>query len=301
MESEACNYNELAECEGEECVYSCCPGPGCCGEGMFWDYELEKCQIFETCQEDLDGDGVIGVEDLMQLLSTFGTMCEEPETVELTCGDPINYHGYDYATVQIGNQCWFAENLRTELYQNGDSILAGLDNEEWNDAGYWNQGATAIYGESNCSASVPEFDACDTALALDFFGRLYNRNAVMDERQVCPSQWSVSSETDWYELEGYINATITGYSFAEYVKSQSGWYNDNGLNVAGFNARPSGWRYSNGYFQNAGLASIWWPTTNSNVSYAISLHENSSGLETWYSGTRHGYAVRCLKDTEQPN
>ena len=46
----------------------------------------------------------------MELLSSFGTMCEEPETVEFTCGDPMNYHGYDYATVQIGEQCWFAEN-----------------------------------------------------------------------------------------------------------------------------------------------------------------------------------------------
>ena len=123
METEACNYNALAECEGEECVYSCCPGPGCCGEGMFWDYELEQCQIFETCQEDLDGDGVIGINDLMELLSSFGTMCEEPETGEFTCGDPMNYHGYDYATVQIGEQCWFAENLRTELYRTGTASL----------------------------------------------------------------------------------------------------------------------------------------------------------------------------------
>jgi hypothetical protein len=52
---------------------------------------------------------MIGVEDLMQLLSMFGTDCvsEEPETGEFTCGDSMNYHGYDYATVQIGEQCWF--------------------------------------------------------------------------------------------------------------------------------------------------------------------------------------------------
>ena len=43
----------------------------------------------------------------------------------------MNYHGYDYATVQIGEQCWFAENLRTEFYQNGDSIPINLSNSEW--------------------------------------------------------------------------------------------------------------------------------------------------------------------------
>ena len=77
MEAEACNYNALAECEGEACDYTCCPGPGCCSAGMYWDYDLEQCLNYETCQEDLDGDGVIGINDLMQLLSSFGTMCEE--------------------------------------------------------------------------------------------------------------------------------------------------------------------------------------------------------------------------------
>ncbi len=77
METDACNYNALAECEGEACDYTCCPGPGCCSAGMYWDYDLEQCLNYETCQEDLDGDGVIGINDLMELLSSFGTMCEE--------------------------------------------------------------------------------------------------------------------------------------------------------------------------------------------------------------------------------
>ncbi len=137
METEACNYNALAECEGEACDYTCCPGPGCCSAGMYWDYDLEQCLNYETCQEDLDGDGVIGINDLMELLSSFGTMCEEPETGEFTCGDPMNYHGYDYATVQIGEQCWFAENLRNEHYANGDAIPGELSDSEWEQHNEW--------------------------------------------------------------------------------------------------------------------------------------------------------------------
>ena len=41
------------------------------------------------------------------------------------------YHGYDYSTVQIGDQCWFAENLRTTKYANGDSISIVLPTNEW--------------------------------------------------------------------------------------------------------------------------------------------------------------------------
>ena len=138
---------------------------------MYWDYDLEQCLNYETCQEDLDGDGVIGINDLMELLSSFGTMCEEPETGEFTCGDPMNYHGYDYATVQIGDQCWFAENLRTELYQNGDEIPWPSSDEEWTmleDTGY---GGNGVYTNESVGA-------------FNEFGALYNWYAVIDNRQL---------------------------------------------------------------------------------------------------------------------
>ena len=35
------------------------------------------------------------------------------------CGVPVEFGGYGYSTVAVGGQCWFAENLRSENYQNG--------------------------------------------------------------------------------------------------------------------------------------------------------------------------------------
>ena len=56
-----------------------------CGEGTYWDDLAQACLTIETCQEDLDGDGVIGVNDLLELLSSFGSECvPEPETAEWT-------------------------------------------------------------------------------------------------------------------------------------------------------------------------------------------------------------------------
>ena len=46
-----------------------------CGEGTYWDDLAQACLTIETCQEDLDGDGVIGVNDLLDLLSSFGSEC----------------------------------------------------------------------------------------------------------------------------------------------------------------------------------------------------------------------------------
>ena len=49
--------------------------------------------------------------------------------------------GYNYDVVEIGDQCWFAENLRTTTYLNGDVIPAGLTNGEWTST---TSGATAV-------------------------------------------------------------------------------------------------------------------------------------------------------------
>ena len=190
-----CDFNELVELENS--VVS----GDFCGSGTTWDYELEQCQIFETlCQEDLDGDGVIGINDLMELLSSFGTMCEEPETGELTCGDPMNYHGYDYATVQIGDQCWFAENLRNEHYANGDAIPGDLSDGEWN--ARHNHGAQAIYNN-------------DVSNLADY-GRLYNWYAVDDARGLCPSGWHVPTDGEFMTLEMELG-------MSESEANETGW------------------------------------------------------------------------------
>ena len=97
LEPEACNFNPNAECEGETCDYTCCPGPGCCdlpavwdsaaqmcvvvesicGEGTAWDESLQQCFPEDMCFADLDNDGVVGMADLLDLLTQFGSECAE--------------------------------------------------------------------------------------------------------------------------------------------------------------------------------------------------------------------------------
>ena len=49
------------------------------------------------------------------------------------CGgvSTVTYDGYTYDLVAIGDQCWFAENLRNEHYANGDAIPGDLSMSEW--------------------------------------------------------------------------------------------------------------------------------------------------------------------------
>ena len=57
------------------------------------------------------------INDLMGLLSVYG----EDYTFTETFCYPVDFYGYTYDVVAIGEQCWFAENLRTTQYSNGDS------------------------------------------------------------------------------------------------------------------------------------------------------------------------------------
>ena len=79
---------------------------------------------------DGNGDGMITVIDLQDFLSTYGLAFEATST-EWSCGEAITYAGVGYSTVQIGDQCWFAENLRTTTYRNGDAIPQNLGLGSW--------------------------------------------------------------------------------------------------------------------------------------------------------------------------
>ena len=274
MEPLACNYNALAECEGEACDYSCCPGPGCCGEGMYWDFEASQCAIIETCQDDLDGDGVIGVNDLMQLLSSFGTDCP----AMFTCGDPVSYHGHEYATVQIGEQCWFAENLRTELYSNGDSIL--------------NFSEAQAQGLPLDSNGVIRFNS------IDEYGQNYTWTAVSSPLGLCPDSWHVPTDEEWGMLElslGMDSAEVIqsgwrGTTEGIELKSMDGWVESgNGLNSQGFNGFPGG----NGGSMNVGFYGYWWTATDQ---FARELGFNQEGVLRGYHEAYQTFSVRCIKD-----
>ena len=65
----------------------------------------------EDCQgPDFNNDGEIGSADLIVFLSYYGNAW--PESNAFVCGETMPHQDYAYSTVQIGDQCWFAENCR---------------------------------------------------------------------------------------------------------------------------------------------------------------------------------------------
>ena len=272
-----CPEIELVEIQLLDCEYA----DFFCGDGTTWDAESQTCVVANP--SDTNFDGCVSLIDLLDLLSAFGN-CDAEES-PWACGDPLEYQGYDYATVLIGEQCWFAENLRAESYRNGDLIHVALADEEWINA---QEGMIAIYGGANESDS---FEA---------FGYLYNRLATQDERLLCPSGWKLPTLNEWNDLATEVGGlNIAG---AE-LKSISGWSNEgNGYDSFGFGAGPGGTKYPDtAQSEGGGEDGYWWTTTphlNGEFYWFAHFSSESDALISNYAAERAGLSIRCIKDAE---
>ena len=286
VDEEACNYDPEAILDDGSCHFNCL----FCNEGTVWNELTQGCDVANP--SDTDFDGCVGMTDLLDLLSVFGTCNEIP----WSCGDLLEYQGCDYETVQIGEQCWFAENLRAENYRNGDEIPVGLSDEEWSST---TSGAMAVYGEGSslCNSHAPDGDACDSGWSLAEYGRLYNWYAVNDSRGLCPSGWYVPESS---ALEALVNAS-GGFSSGGFgLKYVSGWNNDgNGSNASGFQGLPGGFKNWDGKFLKAGEDGNWWSSSEAEEG-AWHLFIRDFTNEAFLSGTipATGLSIRCLQDSE---
>ena len=287
-DNNASNFNPAATCDNGSCFYDSLSPTDFCGPGTFWDATAMRCVAQPSA--DIDLSGCVGMSDLLELLSQYGTCPGEA----WECGSTWTYQGHNYETVLIGGQCWFAENLRCEQYLNGDTIPSGLTDEEWINTSH---GALAVYGEgySSCFDYSPDFNGCNPSESLDKYGRLYNGHAVSDERGLCPTGWHVPTTADWNDLRDAVGGYTQGGIL---LKSPQGWHSGgNGTNLSGFNGQPGGVRWSgSGNFRNAGKNGSW-HISGSGVNMGLRYSDSKFYLAGGHTVT-HGASIRCLRDTE---
>ncbi|MDA0940034.1 MAG: fibrobacter succinogenes major paralogous domain-containing protein [Bacteroidetes bacterium] len=261
-------------------------------------------QILLQRQEQNQQDLINGLSNSLAGVDGF-----DPCLLQWTCGCPVEYNGYSYSTVQIGDQCWFAENLRTELYANGDSIPMVLEDAFWDwppvDSLY---GARAVYGLGTSETVTYGDGTPEENLAT--FGYFYNSSAVFESRGLCPSGWHVPTIDEAYELREFAG----GYDVAGGKLKATGnladgsglWNSPNvgATNELGFGALPAGirvttfqWRDGYTWIQTQSHAvgnpewhyRIKFASDTDNFIIAPDVHP---GL-----GSRQcGASVRCLKD-----
>ena len=188
VNTNACNY---ANDPSEPCAYI--DVLGICGGGCAADEDADGvCDDVDDCVGVIDECGVcngpgpteVVIEDITILYdsvyaeqidtwfvlrwapdTTFSYTCAPPSFI--TCGDPVSYQGYNYATVLIGDRCWFAENLRSENYDNGEAIPSNLSDFDWEST---TNGYVAVYGDESiaCIDESPEYDVCEESFFFNY-------------------------------------------------------------------------------------------------------------------------------------
>ena len=288
MEVDACNYDPDAILDDGSCHFNCF----FCNDGTIWNELTQGCDVANP--SDTDFDGCVGMIDLLDLLSVFGTCNEIP----WSCGDPLEYQGYDYETVQIGEQCWFAENLRAVNTENGDSVAHLQGQEEWvsTDGPGW------CYYESSMGTALPEY------------GMLYNFYVVGSG--MCPSGWHIPNFDEWFD-EGGLRAWISvefpsiGIEAGGSLKSTgtSEWLapNEGATNQFQFNGRPSGGRNLEGVFIPEGTEANFHinNTFGGGEAHHVYLKHHTTSFDRdspWQGDTpatlHWGASIRCIQDSE---
>ena len=244
----ACNYQSNPT---EACVYD--DVIGVCGG---------------YCLTDDDGDGVCDWE------------------VFVDCGDQIEHEGYNYSTVQIGDQCWFSENCRYL-----PEVSPSSEGSE-TDPYYY------VYG----------YEGTDVASAqatgnFATYGVLYNWPAVMTE-SICPSGWHIPSDGEWQTMEISLgmsesDAAQTGWRgspVGDYMKSTSGWNSDNGTNLSGFTGLPGGYRDSGGFFDDGNDGDWWSASESGSYSWKRKLYQHYDTVDRFNINRSNGVSARCVRD-----
>jgi len=216
--------------------------------------------------------------------------------------------GNTYSTVQIGDQCWMRENLRT-VPTNSDYGIQGNTIKDAIDIGYY-------YYPNNNDEIVTEY------------GLLYNWTAATNGNNdfqgavqgVCPNGWHLPSYTEYSTLRQYLdtatyNNTANGYrchisySIAKALAGTSNWETSSvhcapgnemsTNNSSKFDAPPAGivW-YAN--YVNFNNRSTFWTSTehNNDVSagYYFGINYDQEDAYLSFDNKGNGRSVRCLRD-----
>ena len=283
MDNAACNYNSAANQSDNSCLYT----GATCDDG---NANTNNDVINGSCV--CAGTPTSGSGTGAQLLPGNAT-CSTQNISVTGCGGQtsLTYDGRTYDLVEIGGQCWFADNLATDQYRNGDPIPTGLSNTTWQNT---TAGAYAIYNND------PANDVT--------YGKLYNWYTTVDSRGLCPTGWHVPTDCEWMYLEGSLGMSVTDQETAGYrgtneggaLKSTTGWTSPNtgATNSSGFTAFPGGYRSFFGTYSLIGNYGLWWSSSEygSNDAWYRILGYNDSGVNRTDDNKLYGFSVRCVRD-----
>ena len=227
-----------------------------------------------------------------------------------TCVDPIidTRDGQTYNIVQIGDQCWMAENLNIGVQIDGLQTMS--DNS---------------IIEKYCYYNDPTI--CNEKGGLYQWDEMMQYTTIQAGQGICPVDWYIPTDDDWKILEGTVDNQYPvgdpiwniegwrGYDVGSRLKVTYGWYgNGNGTNYFGFSVLPGGYRLNDGSFSGYITSAYFWTSTTklaNDYSWSRALvygHNdvNRNDYEDLLNYSHNivnppdydelGFSVRCIKD-----
>jgi len=204
------------------------------------------------------------------------------DTLERMCKDSIYHSGQWYNTIQIGRQCWMAENL------NAGVQIPGA-------AGQQNNGNV----EKHCYNDTG--DSCGIYGGLYQWDEMMAYSTVPGSQGICPVGWHVPMVSEWDTLTAYLGgSSVAGGKIKETGTRHWKSPNTGATNSSGFSAYGGGtYRpYSNDYFYLIREGGIFW-TSNPYSSWGAIRRDLSyldATLGPYTCERYHSFSVRCLKD-----
>ncbi len=227
------------------------------------------------------------------------------KNIPVSFSDCVDAAGRSYATLQIGDQLWMAENL------------AYLPTVNPSSEGIGSQPAYYVYGYEDSRV-----ERAKATTNYKRYGVLYNWEAA---RNSCPEGWRLPDDADWVALEKYLGMTEadaleTGLRTSGAVGGklkETGnhmWQTPNfgARNEIGFTALPGGYRQMPapgiaggtgddhelyGAFSKKGICANFWTATEAGKYSAWSrmLGCSQNGVERGPDNKALGFSVRCIK------
>ena len=227
---------------------------------------------------------------ILILIATMSCKRETWYPIYIDGDGVVDAEGNSYKTVVIGSQEWMAENLKTKLYCNNDSIAFNSGDKDW-----------LIYNNNPQNDSI--------------YGKLYNYQAVKNSSGLCPCGWHVPTTNEFAMLVNYLGGffeasrklmskgtleDIDGLWKKSTQNSYSG-----GTNTSGFEAVPGGEATVNEDFWFKDSLAVFWVislTENYDEAYIIHYDGNYVGKRTFNNSTFQKssenwyFSIRCLRD-----
>lgn len=188
--------------------------------------------------------------------------------------------GRVYKTVQIGDQRWFAENLR---YRVKGSFC--YENKDY-----------------NCEQYGRLYNWAMAMMLVDFYNNTSVKRLKKRVHDICPAGWHVPSNKEWKKLKYFVGKKGIADGVGISLKSSDFWEKElrvpAGKDEFGFNALPAGERYFIGEYQDLGASAQFWAANEYDASgaYFWRLTYDSRTFDRVYESKDNGVSVRCVED-----